>query len=346
MTGTIYEFNDLPGPDAAMPGGKARRRGSRDQPGRPVIGIVYNPRSHRNRGQDLALGGLDNVMVETPETRGQIVDALEGFAAAGIDYLIINGGDGTVRDVLTCGSAVFGEDWPELAVLPKGKTNALNVDLGAPANWSLNDAIDAYANGRRVNRRPLEVSGLASESAPVRGFILGAGAFTLGIKAGQDAHRLGFFDSLAVGATTAWGLLQSFFGGSGNKWRRGVPMSVHLLPEGRELPHSSHGDPARRWVLLASTLEQFPMGVQPFGALTDGLKLAVLDRPRRRVLASLPLLLTNWWQPKKLAQSGLHRLSAEAFEFRIDDQFILDGEAFPAGKYLIAQGPELTFVTA
>jgi hypothetical protein len=118
--------------------------------------VIYNPRSHRNKGQDLALGDRERVMLATPEKRGQISSVLEDFAKNGIDYLIISGGDGTVRDVLTCGAEVFGDDWPVLAVLPKGKTNALNVDIGAPANWSLAEAIDAFETGSRVTRRPLD----------------------------------------------------------------------------------------------------------------------------------------------------------------------------------------------
>ena len=60
-----------------------------------------------------------------------------------IDYLVVDGGDGTVRDVLTCGAGIFGESWPTLIVLPNGKTNALAADLGLPTNWSLSDAMEA-----------------------------------------------------------------------------------------------------------------------------------------------------------------------------------------------------------
>ncbi|WP_454598156.1 diacylglycerol/lipid kinase family protein [Qipengyuania sp. SM2507] len=352
MNSSIYEFADLPAPKpGARPGavagtGRPRRSDSRRLTSRRArIGVIYNPRSHRNKGQDLALGERHHVMVATPEKRSQIAAALADFASGGIDYLIINGGDGTVRDVLTCGHAVFGDDWPLLAVLPKGKTNALNVDLGAPADWSLRDAIDAFTSGTTVTRRPLEIAALDGRSAPLRGFILGAGAFTLGIRAGQDAHRYGFFDSLAVGMTSAWGVLQAMFGSDRNPWRRGVGMDLRLLPEGERLPHSGHGDPARREVLLASTLRRMPLGIKLFGEPRDGLKFAVMDHPARRLLLCLPAILAGW-QPRWLARAGLHQGETEAFEFIIDDQFILDGEAFPAGSYLVSQGPELTFVTA
>ena len=348
MNSSIYEFADLPASKPASRSGAGRRQRSdsrRLSSRRARIGVIYNPRSHRNKGQDLALGERHHVMVATPEKRSQIAAALADFASSGIDYLIINGGDGTVRDVLTCGHGVFGDDWPLLAVLPKGKTNALNVDLGAPADWSLRDAIDAFTSGTTVTRRPVEIAALDGQSAPLRGFILGAGALTLGIRAGQDAHRYGFFDSFAVGMTAAWGVLQVVFGSDRNPWRRGVGMDLRLLPEGRSLPHSGHGDPARRELLLASTLRRMPLGIKLFGDLRVGLKLAVMDRPARRLMACMPAILAGW-QPRWLEQAGLHRRQADAFEMIIDDQFILDGEAFPAGSYLVSQGPELTFVTA
>jgi diacylglycerol kinase (ATP) len=45
-----------------------------------------------------------------------------------------------------------------------------------------------------------------------------------------------------------------------------------------------------------------------------------------------------------LRERGIHQLTASQFTLSIDDQFILDGEAFPAGDYRIGQGPELAFV--
>ena len=356
MNSSIHEFGDMPdqgsrrvsgGGAAAVARSDASGRRSEAKADGPLIGVIYNPRSHRNKGRDLAIGDRERVILATPEKRGQITEVLADFAARGVDYLIISGGDGTVRDVLTCGAGVFGDDWPVLAVLPKGKTNALNVDIGAPADWSLAQAIDAFHTGSRVTRRPLDISALDrdSERLPVRGFILGAGAFTLGVRAGQEAHSMGLFDSLAVGMTSAWGVVQGMFGANDNPWRRGVELTVRLFPGGEILAHSGHGDPARRMILMASTLHRMPLGLKMFGTKRSGLKLAVLDRARRRMMASLPLILAGW-RPGWLERGGYHQRDVDSFEFAIGDQFILDGEAFPAGRYLVAQGPELTFVSA
>lgn len=308
----------------------------------PLVGVIYNPRSHRNQGQDLDVAALPNVFVEQPATREEIESALAGFKQQGIDYLIVNGGDGTVRDVLTCGNLVFGENWPDLAVLPKGKTNALNVDLGAPARWSLSAAITAYGSGRRVKRRPLAVQ-FPNGGRTLLGFILGAGGFTLGVRAGQDAHRMGAFDSLAVGVTSVWGVLQGLLGSDDNDWRRGAEMTIQLGDEQRTIPRSEYGDPARRTVMMSSTLEKFPVGIKLFGKLREGLKLVVMDHPRRRILAVFPAILAGW-SPPWLAKAGVHHVVTDYYDLQIGDEFILDGEAFPAGNYRVSQGPELSFV--
>ena len=309
----------------------------------PVVGLLYNPRSHRNQGRDLERAESADVLVETPAERGDIVRAVERFAAAGVDLLVVNGGDGTVRDVLTCGLPVFGTDWPALAVLPKGKTNALNVDLGAPQGWELADAIAGWSGGRRVARRPLAIRSLERGGDPLLGFILGAGAFTTATRAGQDAHRMGAFDSLAVGVTTGWGVLQMVLGGNRNVWRRGTPMAIAIGPRAAPLAHRYGDDAQRRALLFSSTLRRFPYGMKPFGEAQRGIGLAVVDRAGRRLIATLPLIvsgrLRDWAQ-----RQGLHQLDVERFEFDLGGQFILDGEAFPAGRYAVEQGPELSFV--
>jgi hypothetical protein len=78
--------------------------------------------------------------------------------------------------------------------------------------------------------------------------------------------------------------------------------------------------------------------------LKGGLKLVAVDQISRRTTALVPLVIAGKLT-KGLRERGIHQLAATQFSLSIDDQFILDGEAFPAGDYLIEQGPELAFVT-
>lgn len=343
MERTIYQFDHLSriaegirsAPISLQPGhgvGNAVR-----------VGVILNRRSHQNTAERRECEDRSNVSVACPETRLDIAHELARFAENGIDLLVISGGDGTVRDVLTMGQPVFGSRWPKIAVLPKGKTNALNVDLGSPSDWTLAQAIDAYNGGRTVRRRPLAIRKIGSDDPAMLGFIFGAGAFSLGVEAGQDAHRIGFFNSLAVGMTSAWGVLQALFGSDANRWRRGTQMELAYLPSGEAMSHSRHGDPRRRHLMLASTLETMPLHIKLFGKGQAGIRMVVLDRPLRRILFSVPAILAGW-HPRWLSDAGLHHLSATGFAIELDAPFILDGEHFAPGSYTIEQGPELTFV--
>ena len=344
MASSIYEFAQLPQVSAKVP----VRAGARRElaPGEaPSVGVIYNPRSHGNQGADFDCSINPQVHIAQPGDRSQLPEALAEFAARGIDLLVINGGDGTVRDVLTCGASIFGDDWPAIAVLPKGKTNALTVDLGVPAEWTMQCAVDAFSTGNRVRRRPIEISARGSQDAGgVLGFLLGAGAFTTATQAGQGAHRLGAFNSMAVGVTIAWGIFQFLFASRANSWRRGSKMSIKLGAQEVPMAHSGVGDPDWRQVLFASTLETMPAGFKPFGQMRKGLKLAVTDQISRKSTPNL-IKMMRGKTPANMRDRGFHQLSTPQFTLDIEDSFILDGEAFPAGEYCIGQGPELEFVT-
>jgi hypothetical protein len=349
MATSIYEFAQLPrfdsGPEAGV---RPALRRVRDASEAPLVGVIHNTRSHRNLGRPGYGADMPNVFVHCPGKRSDLPQILGELADRGIDLLVIDGGDGTVRDVLTCGQNIFGNDWPCLAVLPKGKTNALTCDLGVPAKWQLEDAITALDHGKRANRRPIQISaineaGTAIAGTSVLGFIVGAGAFTQAIRSGQKAHRLGAFNSLAVLLTALWGVLQSLFASRANPWRRGAGMEIRLDEQGELLEHSGLGDPARRQLLFAATLERLPGGIWPFGPFRRGLKLLAIDQVARRTTALIPAAAFGWID-LATQKNGIHQTCADHFTLKIDDQFILDGEAFPAGEYRVAQGPELEFV--
>lgn len=325
----------------------------------PVVGVIYNRHSHHNRKDRPAAGAVTEIplsdggrpahlLVAEPAGSGDLPAILADFKQRGIDLLVMNGGDGTIRDVLTSGLPVWGDDWPALAVLPRGKTNALNVDLGAPADWDLAGVVAAFEKGGRILRRgivmtPMTATSPADGCPPMMGFIMGAGAFKTGIQAGQDAHRLGAFNSLAVGVTATWGVVQALVGTAGNRWRRGTGMQLLLGPNREPMPHSGFGDPSRRWILIASTLERLPLGMKLFGPYDAGLRITVMDSARRRLLAMIPAVAVGK-APGWVTRAGIHFAQTAKFELTLDDGFILDGEIFPAGRYHVTEGPELRFV--
>ena len=344
MHGAIHAFDRLPSVGAAIR--PVRRRVSEPVRPHPLIGLIRNPRSHRNGGDpslaNAALAAAPNVIMRSPARRSELAGILQHFERERVDYIAIDGGDGTVRDVLTCGAGVFGESWPALIVLPNGKTNALAHDLGIPAGWTLDQALQALRAGRTATRRPLVVIQRDSQDARISGFVLGGGAFTTAIGLGQDAHQLGAFNAAVVGLTAAWSALQAIFGRNDNRWRQGTAMRLRD-GEGTDLPHRGDTPLDERYVLFASTLRTFPAGLRPFGDQHGHLRLAVMDNASRALLLRLPLIFMGK-AGNRLARLGYHVLGSERIDLDIGDRFILDGEAFPAGSYRLEPGSNLRFV--
>jgi diacylglycerol kinase (ATP) len=340
MHGMIHLFERLPQVDATRTDAVA-------QPALPVrseplVGLIRNPRSHGHARTDDPATGLPGVIAAAPSQRSELPQILADFAKRRVDYIAIDGGDGTVRDVLTCGAGVFGDAWPTLILLPSGKTNALAYDLGVPRLWPLADALGAARRDSHVVRRPLVAAQADDELSQVRGFVLGAGVFTRSIRLGQDAHRYGAFNAAAVAVTAMWSVLQAFFGGKSNPWRQTSRMRLRVAG-GRELAHAGGAPESERFMVFASSLEGFPAGLKPFGDLEAPVRLAVLDNPRRSILLRLPLIFRGRIAPSVL-RKGMHVYGGEGFEIDLSEAFILDGEAFPPGHYRVFAGPLLRFI--
>lgn len=299
-------------------------------------GVIHNPKSRRNRGGETPRAS-DVVLVEAPRGRQALDATLARFAAERLDLLVIDGGDGTVREVLTRAPRHFGDRLPRLAVLPSGKTNALAFDLGAPDGWSIKAALQASREGGVRSRRPLEVYRPGETVPLVRGFIFGAGAFVRATDLAQRTHRLGAFEDLAVGLTLGAAAFRTLFGGPRSGWRAGEPMSI------------AFGDGCSRsgplFLLLASTLERLPLGVQPLGPPDRGrMRSLAVEAPPRRLWSALPRLLsgaeTAW-----LAEAGYHQRVDERIELALGTSFVLDGETFPGGELSLRLGAPLEFIT-
>jgi diacylglycerol kinase (ATP) len=330
-SGASDDALDEPAPAAARPG---------------RVGMIRNIRSHRNKGADPDYRDDPGFILATPQTKPELAVALAQFARERIGLLVIDGGDGTVRDVLTRALPVFKEGWPPVIVLPRGKTNALAYNLGLPRNWPLEDALRSARKGRTVSRRPLVIERLDALQRDRVGFLMGAGVINAAIEAGQTAHRAGAFESLAVGVTSAMGVLQTILGfGADSPWRRVSPMRVRLGDDLAEMPHSGHGQPGGRFLFGVSTLARFPFGLKPFPKVIrdSHLNYLVYDAPLRRAVALfLPMMFGM--DPASLQRLGIHRGTTSQIHLELGESFILDGETYPGGTYRVSLGPELDFV--
>ena len=313
----------------------------------PLVGLIRNSRSYHNGGGSgengaKPHGASEDVIVTTPQRRSELADILSDFATRRVDCIAIDGGDGTVRDVLSCGAGIFGDSWPTLIILPHGKTNALALDLGIPTDWTLEQALAAIRGGNIERRQPLVITQMDNAGAQVRGFIMGAGVFTRCIALGQRSHDLGAFNAAVVGMTTAWSVLQAFFGNGDNPWRKGTRMHLRT-GDGKDVEHLGGLPENERYLLFASTLKKLPAGLNPFRGINETLRVALLDNPSRGLLLRIAALMRGTASAATRRRGG-HVFDGEDMDLELSGSFILDGEAFPAGHYRLNAGAKLRFV--
>lgn len=313
-----------------------------------LVGIVRNPRSHRNRANPEPLIESERILVAEPASRDGLTAELARFAEQRVELIVVDGGDGTVRDLLTRGDAVFGKAWPRLMVLPKGKTNALALDLGMPGRMTLDAALAAARGARIERRRALRIEPCDGSRPPVHGFIMGCGVFNAAIDAAQVTHRFGAFQGLAVGLTLAAGMVLALLGIGRGPWRALSPTRI-VGADGSDMPRSRHGRAGERWAVGLSTLSTFPLGMKPFVGTGQSEAAAIaciaVDAPLRRIIAQAPAILAGAGGPR-FSALGVHRSASNEFEIELGGRFILDGESFPPGAYRVGLGPELEFLVA
>lgn len=299
------------------------------------IGVVRNPKSHGNRVHPPG-PTPEGVRLVEPFGREALKTALDDFAKDGLDLLIIDGGDGTVRDVISLLPHTFGETAPLLAVLPSGKTNVLAIDLGTPNDWRLEEALVAarQVEPRIKSRPPLRVS-WADERPCLQGFFFGVGAPVKATSLSQRVHKVGFFHNLAVAVTIATATFGALFGGARDDWREGVPARLSL--DGEAQPGGE------RFAVVVTALKRLPFGLKPFGEPREGLKILDVDAPPKRLLKALPLVLSGKAEPK-LESMGYRRRDPRSVTLSGGAPFVLDGEIYDGDDLTIGLGPSLRFL--
>lgn len=134
------------------------------------IGLIVNRASGGALGDELLprllkqLNGLgiEPVTAEDAEP-SQVIEAIERVVAAGIERLVLFGGDGTIA---AAARALVGTE-VELAILPGGTMNLLAQNIGLPLQ--LEQAVDIAVNGHAVSIDVGDVNGEVFMVASVMG---------------------------------------------------------------------------------------------------------------------------------------------------------------------------------
>jgi hypothetical protein len=312
-----------------------------------AVALVRNPNSTRNLGSETGEPAGYPVPAEIHLIDCRSLDALTGDLAAahsaGTQVILIDGGDGTVREVLSRVPEIWGAALPRVGILPRGNTNLIAREVGGLR--SANAVVDVL---RRLEAGPplktrsralLRLDYPAGEHRTLRGFILGWGAYATGTRIARQeiAARGPGQAALAVVST----LRRALLGAGRRALRRGVATRISI-----------DGVPAKdsaRFMGLATTLKQrLVAGMNPFWGEGPGpIRWLDIHAPGHRLALAAPLLALG--RPRRwMTRAGYASGRAARIELTLDTPFIMDGEAFPpakSGPMILSAREEIAFIS-
>jgi len=307
------------------------------------VGVITNPGSHRNRQSRTVLTGAPNgVLWAVPDRPEDLPEVLADYARREVGTLVIDGGDGTVRDVLSALGDAFGPDAPNLALMPSGRTNVIARDVGRIGRGE--DGIaglrQALAGERALRQTPRPALAATFGGRRLCGMLFGAGAFT---RAREITMRHlesgGISEGPLVALALAAMLRRILFGSERQKLLAGEPMTL-LVDAG--LPDAGPISDGNRFLVLVTAMHRLMLGLWPF-AEAAGAPLHWLDvsAPPRGLLRLAAAALAGR-ASRRLSAYGHASGGAASIDIALAQPFVLDGDIFepgPGGVRLEATPP-------
>ena len=315
------------------------------------IGIISNPRSHRNRRamaglRELIAGQAEVLHVEIDDM-ADLAEILADFSRREVGRIVVNGGDGTVQAVMTALLNNGGADEPPpLAVLASGRTNLIAHNIGL-AGRPLDGLARLFARRRgdplEGVSRPVLSLDLGGGGPVIHGMFLGSAAFYRGTLIGRTSfHPLGAVGPAVVGLSLGLVLARALLGRPGGILQ-GDTMT--LIPDG------DRGTARSRdyFLLLATTLDHLILGLTPFwddGGGTGALRLTTVTYPPPRLARALLPLARSRPRPW-MAECGYRSRRLARVTLVSACPIVFDGQIFtpdPAVPVTISGDRRLSFL--
>lgn len=320
------------------------------------IGIISNPKSHRNlsgmAGLRETIAGDGDLLHRETDEMADMPGILADFARREVGLILVNGGDGTTQAVMTAllnhgdtGGGAGGKT-PSLAVLPAGRTNLIahNIGLKGRPRDGLARLLSHHRAGSPLNEisHPVLSLDLGDGSPTTHGMFMGSAAFYHGTMMGRDSfHPMGAADSMVVGLSLGLAVFRALIGRPGGILQ-GHPMTLEF-----------DGDPAAPherdyFLILATTLDRLIMGLSPFwgdGAGDGPLRLTTVAYPPPRLARALLPLARGRPRPW-MAASGYASRRLDRLTLLSACPIVFDGQIFtpdPAVPVTISGERRLTF---
>ncbi len=282
-----------------------------------------------------------------PASHEEMMEMVASLARRNVRLIAINGGDGTVSDVMTAVARCYPADaLPELAIFPSGNTNLIAQDIGFSRRGveALRQLCQKHETLPRTKRRPLEISWPEGEHETRLGMFQGSSGYARAIAIAHSPHVLRYAPHNLAVAVTLIGAFGSLL------WRR----QRETWLAGDRLTLESDGEvlaDGHSFLLLSTALQRLNLGIWPFWntgrARTGGLHfLHVGAHPARLLQATWSLLrgrAPSWLRESRDYSSG----RAGELIVTCKGDFVLDGERFAPGasnRIKLSEGPEFGFI--
>lgn len=313
------------------------------------IGIISNARSRRNQ---TAMPAIEAMLRGEPKLHQRsfkdihaLPTCLRELASAGVEHLIVNGGDGTVQATISelLDRSPF-QTMPRLTLVGGGMTNVIAHDVGSPdapvaAIRRILGRLRVEDEGDVLRRHALALKRSGHDHTHY-GFLAGAVGFYQGtLLSRRDMHRVGLRQTLATKAGILWSVVRLLLHGEGE--RSGLKGERVAIGLDGQPPHE-----APYFLILATTLDRLMPGVMPFWGHDHGaIKLTTIASPPKRFgFAALPAVRGRprpWMQ-----RAGYASTCADRISLRLNSPVVLDGEVFdsgPHGHVELSAGPTIAF---
>lgn len=265
-------------------------------------------------GGDRRVEAAPGVILRAPESFSALDECLAELCEAGVAAILIDGGDGTVREVISRAPEIWGGAPPPFAIAPNGNTNLIARHAGRVAPEAAGRLAAAPEAAKRKCLPMMKVERAGARL--LRGFILGAGAYETATRFAQRELQTRHGRQLIQ---TVYRLLRS------EALR--TPTRIGFETEGGE-------GPARDRLLVALTTLEGALiyGLDPFGRATKAGPLRALDidaAPPRLALAAVCLAVGR---PRRWMRDHYRQVACARATMRLDADFVMDGERFSPGS--------------
>lgn len=318
------------------------------------IALIKNPTSRLNKNEDTNFSQFASEWLGhrycAPSSVDQLNEMLVRYASENVDCIIVDGGDGTISQVMTGIYHAYATDkMPKLVILPSGNTNLIAKDIGfGVRGLQALQRIKILSERQRLissvqHRHALKIEWSDSSRPAVLGMFSGSAAFTRAINIAHDPTILkNFAHDWAVGITILFALLKLLSPKTRDLWLSGEICKIQYDQQ-ESINENS-------FLFLATTLQNLSNGMWPFwGGEHDDQRLHYLNvksHPSKLIAACWALFRGKaplWLRNNPSYQSGI----AQRIEMNIQQEVILDGEHFDTGKdhrVYFSVGPEFSFV--